>query len=135
MNRRSAVLISLAALAAAAAIVVGVYGPSGLVGGGGTADAAEPPRFVYEGEQLAFEPAPEQPVRGETDLEPGTELAVRLRSTGENPFLKSRSATVDDSGAFEATFDLSDVDEGTTFEVVITRDGARYMNTTGEVTA
>lgn len=134
MNRRTAGLVVLATVAGLA-VVVGAYGPAGLFGDGGTADAAETPRFVYDGERLTLEPALDQVVRGETDLERGTELSVRLRSTGENPFLRSATATVDDDGAFEATFDMSDVPSGTTFEVVVHREGTRYMNTTGEVAA
>lgn len=134
MNRRTAGLVVLAVVAGLA-VVVGASGPAGLLDDGGTADAAETPRFVHDGERLTLEPAPEQTVRGETDLESGTELSVRLRSTGENPFLMSATATVDDDGAFEATFDLSDAPSGAAFEIVVHRDGTRYMNTTGEVAA
>lgn len=131
MNRRTAVLVAAAVAAVGVAVVVGVYAPPGLVDG--TADAAETPRFVYDGERLTVEPAPEQSIRGETDLDEGTELSVRLRSSGENPFLKSTTATVGDDGAFEATFDMTDVDPGTTFEVVVQRNGTAVVNTTGEV--
>lgn len=134
MNRRTVGLVVLAVVAGLA-VVVGAYGPAGLLGDGGTADAAETPRFVYDGERLTVDPAPDQVVQGETDLERGTELSVRIRSSGENPFLMSATATVDDDGAFEATFDMSDVPPGTTFEVVVHRDGARFLNATGEVVA
>jgi len=120
------------AVVATLAALVGIYGIPGLTDGG-TADAAGTPRFVYEGEQLTLEPTEGQTIHGQTDLAAGTELSVRLRSSGEHPFLKSQTATVDDSGAFEATFDLSGVDGGTSFQVVVHHDGSRVMNTTGEV--
>lgn len=134
MNRRNAAFLGVAVVATLAALV-GIYGVPGLVDGDGTADAAETPRFLHDGDQLTLEPAEGQTVRGETDMDEGTELSVRLRSSGESPFLKSRTTTVDDSGAFEATFDLSDVDGGTTFEVVVRRNATHVMNTTGEVAA
>lgn len=131
MNRRTATFVGIAVVATLAALV-GIYGIPGVTDGG-TANAAETPRFVHDGDQLTLEPAEGQTIRGQTDLDAGTELAVRLRSTGDSPFLKSRSATVDDSGAFEATFDLSGVDGGTSFQAVVYRNGSRVMNTTGEV--
>lgn len=66
-------------------------------------------------------------------LEAGTALSVRLRPSRENPCLKSATATVEDGDAFEATFDLTDVPEGTTFQVVVTRNGTRVVDTTGEI--
>lgn len=132
MNRRTVVLV-LAAAAVVAAVAVGVYGPLDPFDVDGTADAAETPRFVHDGEQLTLEPASGQTIRGETDLEGGTELSVRVRSSGENPFLRSRPTTVDEDGTFEVTFDMSDVPEGTTFEVTAHRNGTRLAATTGEV--
>lgn len=133
MNRRTAALVVVAVAVVGSAVVVGVYGPLGLADG--TADAAETPRLVYAGERLTLDPAPGQPIRGETDLDAGTELSVRLRSSGENPFLQSATTTVDDDGAIEATFDLTDVEEGTTFDVVVQRNGTRVVTATGEVVA
>lgn len=133
MNRRTAVLVALAAVAVVAVIVVGVVNPFGTTDGEGTPDAAETPRFVHEGDRLTLEPAPEQTIHGVTDLENGTALTVRLRSSGEDPFLRSDAATVDGSGAFEASFDVSGVAEGTTFDVVVTHDTNRILETTGEV--
>lgn len=134
MNRRTVALVALA-VAAVGVAAVAAYGPLDLSDDEGTADAAEPPRFVHEGEQLTVEPAEGQTIRGETELDAGTELQIRLRSTGENPFLKSATATVEDDGTFEATYDMSGIDDGTTFDVVVHRDGERFMNTTGEVVA
>lgn len=133
MNRRAATFLGVAVVATLAALV-GIYGIPGLTDGG-TADAAEVPRFDHDGDRLTLEPAEGQTIQGQTDLAAGTELSVRLRSSGENPFLKSQTATVDESGAFEATFDLSGVEGGTTFDVVVHHDGSRLMNTTGEVSA
>lgn len=70
---------------------------------------------------------------GRTDLAEGTTVSVRLRSTGENPLLRSQPPTVDGDGAFEATFDLSDVAGGTDLHVVVHRNGTRLVEAEGAV--
>jgi len=53
------------------------------------------------------------PVTGKTNRAPGTELEIRLRSPDPNAFLQLQDATVDQSGTFEAAFDLGSVSRGT----------------------
>lgn len=131
MGRRGGLFLVGAALLAA--IVAATLGLPGLGGSGpGPADV---PGFVHEGERLTFEPAAEQTIAGRTRLDNGTTLAVRLRTGGENPFLVTRSARVDESGSFAATFDLSGVAAGTTLHVAVVRDGERLLNATATVVA
>lgn len=78
-------------------------------------------------------------VRGETGLAPGTELSVRLRSTGDAPFVRSRTATVAPDGTVRVRVDLADVDPGTPVAVSIVHDGTtlaeRQATVVGETAA
>lgn len=96
---------------------------------------AEPdvPRLIDEGDALVLDAAEGQVVRGVTDLEPGTELTVRLKNTGSSPFLLSNATTVASDGTFEATFDLSKLRENATFEVVVRHEDDVILDETGEV--
>jgi hypothetical protein len=79
--------------------------------------------ITHDGEELVLESALNQTVTGTSELPPGTEIAVRLRSTdGVHPFLKSRGVTVAPDGTFEARFDLSDIEAGTEFTAVVLKD-------------
>ena len=71
--------------------------------------------FVYEGEELEPEAAPEQRITGEADLDTGEPVVVRLQSTGETAFLLSKETDVSERGAFEVTFDLDEIPPGTEF--------------------
>lgn len=73
----------------------------------------------YDGDRLTVAAAPNQTVVGTTDLEPGTTLTVRVRSAGDQPFLKSAEATVEESGRFEVVFDFSVVEPGAEFTLTI----------------
>lgn len=64
----------------------------------------------YDGDAVTLHPTGEQTVSGTTELEAGRNVTVRLRSSGETPFLKSTQATVAEDGSFEATFDLRSVE-------------------------
>ena len=99
---------------------------------------AEPPAeasFVREGDRLTLAKASEQVVRGETDLDAGETVLVRMHSGGATPFIKSRAATVRENGTFRATFDMSGVPEGTTFRAFVSHDDERLTETPGEVAA
>jgi hypothetical protein len=63
--------------------------------------------------------AGEATISGTSTLAPGTEFDVEIANTGRNPFLRRSTATVQDDGTWEATFDLSGVPEGTDFNVSI----------------
>jgi len=58
-------------------------------------------------------------ITGETSVAPGTEFNVRVRSTGDNPFLLDDDVEATEDGTFEAEFDFSDVSANTTFEASI----------------
>jgi hypothetical protein len=98
-----------------------------------TTVSVEGTTLVYQGDVLELEAAPGQTVHGETRLDAGTEVTVRLRSTGEEPFLETAEATVTEYGTFEATFDLSDVSPGTGFEASVRGDGRRLAVVPGRV--
>ena len=95
-------------------------------------DAAEID-IVYQGEQLTLAAAEGQVVRGETTLDAGTSVTVRMRSSGANPFLKSVETTVTEQGTFEATFDMSDVPEGSYFELSVRGNGSGLASAEGRV--
>ena len=73
-------------------------------------------------------------VRGETELEAGMSLTVRLEGTDSDlRFLKSSVATVTEDGTFAATFDLYDVPPGTEIEATVHHDGRTLAETAGQV--
>jgi pilus assembly protein FimV len=59
-------------------------------------------------------------VTGESNAAPGTDVQIRLRATGDDPFLMSQTVEVGDEGAIESTFDLSDYEAGQNFTVRMT---------------
>ena len=63
-------------------------------------------------------------VEGETNLAPGTELRVRLRTTG-NPdqrFIESTTVAVDSDGTFVGEFPLADAAPGDEYDISISRN-------------
>ena len=83
------------------------------------ATQAENTTVDYEGERLTLVSGPNATVTGETDLASGTNLTVRVRSSGESPFLRSAPATVSEDGAFTTTFNLTQVSDGTNATVTV----------------
>jgi hypothetical protein len=83
------------------------------------ANQSGPIELAYEGDRIELASAPNRTLRGTADLEAGTELSVRLRSTGGSPFLRTDRATVGDDGGFEASFNMSDIRPETEFTVVV----------------
>lgn len=66
---------------------------------------------IDEAEPLTVTASETATVTGSVDAAEGTDLTVRLQSADdERPFIMSATATVDESGQFEVTFDLSDLD-------------------------
>ncbi|MFC5367796.1 BGTF surface domain-containing protein [Salinirubrum litoreum] len=114
-----------------------VAGP--LVGGATAADPASPPAdttFVHEGESITVNATAGAVVAGTTDLPPGTEVSVRLQSSGSaSPFLLADSTTVDRDGRFRSVVDLSAVSPGSEFEAVVHYNGTTVAETTGTVVA
>ena len=87
--------------------------------------------IVVEGDRLSLPATADATVAAETDLDPGTNATVRLRSESGSPFLRSQQVTVGPEGRLSATFNLSTVEPGTTLEASVhtgnatltTRDG------------
>lgn len=76
-------------------------------------------RNVTFDEPVEVAASSEATVSGESSVAAGTELAVELSNTQDNPFLRRATATVEEGGTWEATVDLSDVEPGTNFTVEV----------------
>ncbi|UVE50482.1 surface glycoprotein [Haloferax larsenii] len=66
-----------------------------------------------------------QTVTGTTDVAPGTELTIRVKSDGDTQprFLKTATAYVTENNTFSATFDFSEQNVGDTFTVTASGAG------------
>jgi len=74
---------------------------------------AEDSPFDFDGEAITLSAAPDQEISGQTDLAAGTDVAVRLQSTGGgSPFLQRPTTTVDEDGRFSVQVNLSGVEPG-----------------------
>lgn len=109
MNQRQlAGLAGAIALVLVAGVLVAIAGPTGPIGNGA---ADDPPTVdIDDGEELELKAHANATVTGTLDAPAGTEVTVRLRSSGDSPYLKSNTATVDEDGRFDAEFDLSHVE-------------------------
>ncbi|MFB6083881.1 MAG: BGTF surface domain-containing protein [Halorientalis sp.] len=67
------------------------------------------------GDVIRVNAATGQVISGTTTVAPGTELNIRLRSTGDSPFLEDQSTVVTQNGTFSVTFDLSDRAQNASF--------------------
>ncbi|MFC6826213.1 BGTF surface domain-containing protein [Halopelagius fulvigenes] len=81
---------------------------------------------IVEGTVSVDEPvnvsnAASQTVEGETTLAPGTQLSLRVRSSGDTQpsFLKTSSVYVTENNTFSATFDFSGQNTGDTFDFIV----------------
>ncbi len=81
----------------------------------------------YEGDGLVLDNAKNQTIRGNTTLDPGTELGVQLHATGQ--FYKSQTVMVRPNGTFNATFDLDEYKTGTEFGAIVTLPGNNSTET------
>jgi hypothetical protein len=73
-------------------------------------------------EDLDLQAAGNQTVTGAANLDAGTEITVRVRSSGENPFLQQQQVTVEEDGTFTATFDLRSATVGAEYTTVVIGD-------------
>jgi PGF-CTERM protein len=66
-----------------------------------------------------------QTVNAQTNIAPGTEVRLRVRSdSGVSPsFLKTATPTVQSDGTFSATFDFSQQNVGDTYEITVSSTG------------
>ena len=105
----------LIALALAAVLVVSA---AGAVASPVAAQSGDDP-FALETESV--ESVQDATVSGTTTLDAGTEVQVRLRSTGETSpqFLRTKTTTVGSDGAWNATFDLSAIETHDAIEVSV----------------
>jgi nitrite reductase/ring-hydroxylating ferredoxin subunit len=90
--------------------------------------------LVYEGDQPTVSADAGQTIAGRTDLPPGTNLSIRLKSDSpENPFLIPARATVTDYGTFETTVDLSALEPGGEFDITVSHEGTVLLETSGHI--
>ncbi|MFD1684085.1 BGTF surface domain-containing protein [Halobellus litoreus] len=77
----------------------------------------------------------EATVSGETNIAPGSDASVRVRSDqGVSPsFVKTVSTEIGDDGVFEATFDFSEQSVGDTGTVSLRVGGSAYGQTDAEI--
>lgn len=76
----------------------------------------------------------QQVVSGETTLEPGTEMTVRIKSAdASNPFIQQSQVRVRPNGTFAARFDLAGVPANTSYELYGHVDGDTLFERTGTV--
>lgn len=136
-GRLPAVLLALALVTTAlAGVATAGVGAASTVGSVGAAASAQDGTSIdHDGEAVTFQAGPGQAVRGESALPAGTTLSVRVRSAGQNPFLKTAPATVDQDGEFRAVFDFAEVQPEAPFEVVVHHDGTTLVEADGEVVA
>ncbi|WP_367175279.1 BGTF surface domain-containing protein [Haloarcula rubripromontorii] len=85
--------------------------------------AAEQQATVSE-DSLPLHADEQQVVTGETTLDSGTEMTVRIKSVNaSNPFLMQRQVSVQPNGTFVAQFDLSDLPANVSYELSAHVDG------------
>ena len=97
-------------------------------------DAAADFDNLSEDGDVQVVPEEEAEVSGETNVAPGTDASVRLRSTGDTSpsFVVTEDADIEGDGAFAATFDLSAQEEGDTANAIFRADGDQ-IDTQGAV--
>ncbi|MFB6090067.1 MAG: BGTF surface domain-containing protein [Halobellus sp.] len=116
----------LARLLASAIVLTSVLAPAVLAGPA----AADPGLTVeYEGDRVTVANGPSQVVRGTADAPTGTEVLVRVRSTGNTSpaFIKTERAVVTDDGTWAVAFNFSDIEAGGSFSL-----NARFENGSAE---
>lgn len=97
--------------------------------------SAEDPEIEidHSGDELVLDAAPNQTIEGSTALENGTELIVRIRSSGVNPFIKSQGTTVGPEGRFAVSFDLSEHDDSPIQVDVMEKNGSAEAQASGRI--
>lgn len=104
-------------------------------GATGTIAAAPIGSFTSDGTTLTVSNTSDATISGETSLEAGAEVNVRIRSTNgaSDPFLHTDTATVAEDGTFTATFDLSNVPANTSFVATARSDAGELEESEGLV--
>lgn len=96
--------------------------------GAPSAVQAENTTVDHDGEAVTLVTGPNATVTGETPLDPGTELTLRLRSSGSSPFIRSTATTVGEDGRFAASFDLTAVSDGAEATLTVRGDGEQLAD-------
>ncbi|QLH76397.1 hypothetical protein HZS55_03360 [Halosimplex rubrum] len=111
-------------------------------GDGDGSDGTATPRPLHDGTtidtngdgRVVVDAAAQQSITGETTLDPGTALSIRVTSrSSKSPFLMQVETAVDDDGAFSAPADFSSVPVGTAFEVTVRGDDETLAEAYGRV--
>ncbi|WP_276237923.1 BGTF surface domain-containing protein [Halobaculum marinum] len=91
--------------------------------------------ITLDNDPVQVEAAADQMITGEANSAPGTELTVRVRSTGETQprFFNTQTVTVQADGTYNASFDFSDQAEGDEFSVTVRKGGTQVASADGEV--
>ncbi|KAB1190505.1 hypothetical protein GJR96_16165 [Haloferax sp. MBLA0076] len=84
-------------------------------------------------DNFSLESATGRVVHGETSLEPGTELTIRIRSIEGRNFIKSADTEVGEFGTFSTRFDFDGVPSGTTFVLRIAGPNGTVEEVPGRV--
>lgn len=128
MNQRQlAGLAGAIALVLVAGVLVAIAGPAVPIG---TGPADDPPTVdIDDGEALELKAHPNATVTGTIDVPAGTEATVRLQSSGDSPYLKSNTATVDEDGRFDVEFDLGHVESEHEATVVVVTESQELERT------
>jgi surface glycoprotein (TIGR04207 family)/PGF-CTERM protein len=95
---------------------------------------------LVEGEHILDDPynvsaSAEQTIEGETTVAPGTELSLRVRSSGDTQpsFLKTATVYVTENQTFSGTFDFSEQEVGDTYEITVRNGPADSETVDGTV--
>lgn len=90
-----------------------------------TLDVAPSIRFGFDSRlnRSDIERNPVRAITGETDLQPGERVQIRVTSTGQNAFRLENETVVGADGRFETAVDLSTVPAGASFDIVARHDG------------
>ncbi|WP_415381524.1 BGTF surface domain-containing protein [Halosimplex sp. TS25] len=87
-------------------------------------------------ERVYLDSAPNQTIRGVTNVRPGLNITVRLRSDftasdSDDWVARQTTATVAEDGTFSAVFDLSDVSDGTVVDATVRFDERNILDREG----
>ena len=125
----------LARVAVAVVVLVTALAPAMLA----APVAADPSVAVdYEGDRVTVANGTAQVVSGTAEAPAGTEILVRVRSSGDTDpiFLKSRTAVVTGNGTWAVAFDFAEQSAGDAFTLTArTENGSAEAEVGGEVVA
>lgn len=110
------------AVVLAAVLVVAALAPLTVSAATETATADGPVTIDHDGENVTVANGSSQVIAGTADAPKGTEVTVRLQSTGDTQprFFKIKSAVVTEDGTWAVAFNFSEIPAGGTFSVEAT---------------